>query len=56
MEPFFEQPLLIIATLRNRLGTAHGVGGQPREVPRHRAQFAINATATALLFLVEECR
>ena len=56
LDSYFEQPLLIIATLRNRLGSAHGAGKKPRSVPRHRALYAINATADAILLLVEECR
>ncbi len=55
MESFFEQPLLLIATMRSRLGSAHGGGPQPRAVPPHRARYVINATAAAILFLVEEC-
>lgn len=55
LEPYFEQPLLNIATLRNRLSSAHGAGSQPRRLPPHRARYAINATAAAILLLVEEC-
>ena len=51
----FEQPLLNIATLRNKLSNAHGAGVQHRRVPQHVAKYAINATAAAILLLVEEC-
>ncbi len=51
----FEQPLLNIATLRNKLSKAHGAGTQQRTIPQHVAKYAINATAAALLLLVEEC-
>ena len=44
LDQYFEQPLMIIATLRNR--TAHGAGVEPQPVRRHVAQFALNATAS----------
>ena len=50
----FEQQLLIVPTLRNRYGNAHGKGTQQGDTPKHIAQFAINATASAILLLVEE--
>jgi len=56
LESFFEQPLLTIATLRNRLSTSHGGGATPRSVSPQKARYAINATASAILLLVEECR
>lgn len=51
----FEQALMNIATLRNKLSTAHGAGTQQRNIPQHLAKYAINATAAAMLLLVEEC-
>ena len=51
---YFEQLLIIIATLRNKLSTAHGGGTAPRTPPRHIGQYALNATASAILLLVEE--
>jgi hypothetical protein len=51
----FEQALISIATLRNRLSSAHGAGTQQRDLPHHVAKYAINATAAAILLLVEEC-
>ena len=54
LEAFFTQPLMLVATIRNRLSSAHGAGNQSRTVDRHVAQFAINATASAILLLVEE--
>ena len=54
LESFFTQPLLLVATIRNRLSSAHGAGNQPRTVDRHVAHFAINATASGILLLVEE--
>jgi len=55
MDTYFEQPLLLIATMRNRLSSSHGAGAHPRPVPPHRARYVINATASAILLLVEEC-
>lgn len=55
LDAFFEQPLLIIATLRNRLSSAHGRGAEPRSVQPQKARFALSATAAAILLLVEEC-
>lgn len=54
LEPFFEQPMMLVATIRNRLGSSHGAGAESREVPPHVAQYAINATASAMLLLVRE--
>ena len=54
MESFFNQPIMLVATMRNRLSSAHGAGTQQRNVPEHRAQYAVNATASAILLLVHE--
>lgn len=53
LEPFFEQPLIIVATIRNRMSKAHGSGMLDRKVTRPVARFAINTTASAILLLVE---
>jgi hypothetical protein len=55
LDSYFEQPLLLVAIMRNRLSSSHGAGAQPRAVPAHRARYALNATAAAILLLVEEC-
>ncbi len=55
MDGFYEQPILLIATMRNRLSTAHGSGVTPREVTQAQAEFAINTTAAAILLFVKEC-
>lgn len=55
IDPFFKEPLILIATLRNRLSTAHGSGTEKRTVSKHKAKYAINVTASAMLLLVEEC-
>ncbi len=53
MESFFEHPLMLIATMRNRLSSSHGAGTTPKTVPEHIARYALNATALAILLLVE---
>jgi len=54
LDSFWEQPLTLIATLRNRLSSAHGAGTQAKVVPPHVATYAVNATASAILLLVGE--
>ncbi|MCX6178617.1 MAG: hypothetical protein NT163_04495 [Chlorobiales bacterium] len=54
LEGFWEQPLILIATLRNRLSSSHGAGTQPKPVPEHVATYMVNATASAMLLLSEE--
>ena len=53
LNSFFEQPIMLIATIRNRLSSVHGAGAQERSVDRHIAHYTINATASAILLLVE---
>ena len=50
----FEQQLLVVPTIRNRYGNAHGKGTNQETTPKHVAQFAINSTASAILLLVDE--
>jgi len=54
LETFWEQPLTLIATLRNRLSSSHGAGTIPKSVPDHVAAYVINATAAAIVFLADE--
>lgn len=54
LEPFFEQPLILVATIRNKLSNAHGAGLTPRNVSKAKAEYTINATASAILLLVAE--
>lgn len=56
LESFFEQPLIIIATLRNRLSKSHGAGIAPKEVTQNYARYALNSTAAAIVFLVNETK
>jgi hypothetical protein len=53
---YFEQPLIIVATLRNRLSKAHGAGTATKAVPRHVARYALNATAAAIILLTDEVK
>ena len=54
LDSYFEQPIMLIATIRNRLSTAHGAGTQQKTVPRHVANYVINSTASSILLLVGE--
>lgn len=54
LEPFFEQTLMIVGTLRNRLSSSHGAGIKPKKVSRHIAKYALNMTAAAMLLVAEE--
>jgi hypothetical protein len=54
MDTFWEQPLLIVGTLRNRLSTSHGAGEVEKVVPEHVAQYALNMTASAIIFLHDQ--
>lgn len=56
VETFFEQPIIIIATLRNRLSKAHGAGTTPKKASANTARYALNATAAAIVFLVNETK
>lgn len=53
LNSFFEQPIMLIATIRNRLSSAHGAGAQERSVDQHIAHYTINATASAILLLID---
>ena len=55
LETFYESPLMLIATIRNKLSSSHGKGTAIRNVKRHTAQFSLNSTAAAILLLVHEC-
>ena len=50
----FEQQLLVVPTIRNRYSTSHGKGVLSVDTPKHIGQYAINATASAILLLVNE--
>jgi len=54
LDPCFIQPLMIVATLRNRLSKSHGAGVRPREVSQNLAQYVLNSTASAIILLINE--
>ena len=54
LAPFFERPLMLIATMRNELSTAHGGGDKPRAPRRSVARYAVASTAAAIVLLVSE--
>src|ERR1035437_9522414 len=54
LDSYFESLLIIVATLRNRLSSAHGTGTTVKQPARHIAQYALNATASAILLIAQE--
>ena len=50
----FQEPLTLVARMRNRLSSSHGGGAAVRKVDRHVAQYAVTATAAAIVLLVHE--
>jgi hypothetical protein len=54
LEGYFEQLLIIVATLRNKLSSAHGGGTTPKLVSRQLAQYATNVTASAMILIAAE--
>lgn len=54
LDSFFTQPLMLIATIRNRLSKSHGGGTTIRTVERHVAEYAVTSTAAAIILLVRE--
>jgi len=55
LEPFLKTPLLVVPTMRNTTSPSHGGGATPRKVLPNRAEYALTATAGAILLLVSEC-
>ncbi|MGD0708837.1 MAG: hypothetical protein ABSA51_10325 [Anaerolineaceae bacterium] len=56
LEPYFEQPLIAIATLRNHLSSAHGAGVKEKDVPPEYASYLISITAAAIILLVHKSK
>ncbi|WLH27432.1 abortive infection family protein [Pseudomonas canadensis] len=54
MDTFWEQPLMTVGTLRNKLSTSHGAGEVQKVVPEHVAKFTLNITASAIVFLYDQ--
>lgn len=55
LDKFFEHPLTLIATMRNKLSSSHGAGKEDRNINEHTTKYMINLTAASILLLVEEC-
>ena len=55
LESFLKQPIMQIGTLRNKLSTSHGAGVQIRNDLKYKAQFAVNASASSIVLLIQEC-
>lgn len=53
LESFFEQPLMLVATIRNRLSSSHGGGSQVRAPSRQIARYSLTSTAAGIVLLVE---
>jgi hypothetical protein len=54
LEAYFESMLMTTAVLRNRLSASHGAGADYKQVSRHIALYALNVTASAILFVTQE--
>ncbi len=54
LEPFFEQTLIIVAILRNKLSSVHGDGVITKEISPQIAEYAINMTASSMLMLLKQ--
>ncbi|MDC3995405.1 hypothetical protein KGZ01_29590 [Pseudomonas aeruginosa] len=54
MDTFWEQPLMTVGTLRNKLSTSHGAGEVQKVVPEHMAKYTLNMTASAIIFLHDQ--
>jgi hypothetical protein len=50
----FQEPLILVARMRNRLSSSHGGGSSVRTVDQHVAQYALTATAAAIVLLVQD--
>lgn len=50
----FKEPLIAVGRMRNHLSPAHGGGASVKAVERHVAQYAVTATAAAIVLLVHD--
>ena len=53
LDSFFEQPLMMVATIRNKLSSSHGGGSKVRMPSLHIAQYSLTSTAAAIVLLVQ---
>lgn len=54
LERFYNDPLIIISTMRNRFSKSHGAGVKEKSPNKNVAQFCINTTASAIIFLIKK--
>jgi hypothetical protein len=54
LEPYFDSMLMTTAILRNKLSASHGAGAQSEQLSRQTALYALNVTASAILFVTQE--
>ena len=54
LDSFLKQPIMQIGTFRNKFSSSHGAGVQNNNVQKHRAQFAINISASSIILLISE--
>jgi len=54
LDAYWDQPIGLVATIRNRLSTSHGAGTTKKEVKEHVARYVVSSTAAAILLLHDE--
>lgn len=54
LDSFWEQPIQIISTIRNRYSSSHGAGTKSKEASENICNFVINMTASVMIFLDEK--
>jgi len=53
---WYENMLIIPATIRNKIGSSHGKGDQNIIASRNQARYQINIAAAEIIFLIEELK
>lgn len=53
LDSYFDSMLMTTAVLRNKLSASHGAGVATKDIPRHVALYAVNVTASAILFVTQ---
>jgi hypothetical protein len=53
-DTFWEQPLISVGTLRNKLSTYHGAGEVHKVAPEHAVKYTLNLTASAINFFHDQ--
>jgi len=54
LDSSFTQPLVVIASIRNKYSKSHGAGVRPRKVSKNIAKYVLNLTASAIIFMINE--